>query len=721
MSPSLHHNPSTDSTQPSSVLMHQNSASSVSQNSPVTNKLADYSGTSSTTASVHNLSINDKDTYQGGPSNHNNNMGFSPASSVSNNSVAMGQLVNNSLPPFQSLVNGPHPSTFAKFSMNNPPSDFNSAGYYPQHPAVVYNRDSELEFIDQDRIHSVIEVYYSNIHNAHPFLPGRDDIRKYFTSMARTNDIVLSMQLIADGQLNEGKAYNEEQAKIIDQKVLEILNYIDSYELDLVSLQSLFLLSLVTHLCALHETSGSIRRKALKLITQLDINLMDAKDFPQLFNDILDNYIDRNDQANRSTKLLESPRFIDVDCEVIKECARKVFWELYTFDILMGLADGVTVSELTNLPTMVQYPTCPSREVFDYQSRAECTALMNKAIRLNGLILKQQSNELDSIKLKASLGNWELKLKNPTEYGLPALMNQHGVVNEGVYQANAMYLYAKIFFHRPLSFIYKPETIPQQPNCGRVISHLIKCEKEHGLDTESEKVFKVKGKNIFSTKLIETRKLMAAANDMITLLIDSHPGDIRKRSPLVICNLAYAGMVHFSVYVWIEALIKRLSEVNETNVFSQNELFITREYLQMEISLMHQMGKHWYLASKIFCYLNEVVKQFLPKLFEELKEKLPIQKPSINDQAALDDGTMAPVIICSKSPASYSSNSMEQLPSALSMRSLSTGTDVTAGDINKQDALIDNESSMSNSSTSKNIDDVLDFFGEYDFDFRLQV
>ncbi|ODQ60979.1 hypothetical protein WICANDRAFT_29552 [Wickerhamomyces anomalus NRRL Y-366-8] len=466
---------------------------------------------------------------------------------------------------------------------------------------------------------SIINNYYTRFHVAHPLLPSIDEIDNFLLLSDEPRELLAVMKLIGDGYTSSKYSKNINQVFDI---VIEINGLIEKKPRDLITLQTLILLSLVCHISALHDLSTSIRKKCMELAIHLDINNLDIERFKGDI-DINGNSLNKKGASSSAVNGLTPTGSVDelnvnfyntkrvrnLEEETLKDCARRCFWELFFLDIIIGCSDGKTVSSLTSLECFVNFPNKPDRFEFDYETRAHTSKLVDDSVRLNNIIFSNVSIGHQYTKLSASLSNWELKFSNPDFYKLPYLVDGMGRINNGVHQGILMLNYAKIFTHRPLSFLWRPD-IPKNLKCVEFLNDQLNKTDDNCQDLPSDKDL------IKSRKIIETRKTIDAANSISKTLIDTNPLDILKRTPLSACSLAFAGLVHLSSYLWYSQVIQ--SKDPNLGSFNSNELNIYEEYLKLELSGIYQISSHWYLSSKIANYLLESITKLLPDLADKL-------------------------------------------------------------------------------------------------------
>lgn len=466
----------------------------------------------------------------------------------------------------------------------------------------------------------ILNNYYSSFHQPHPLLPPRNEIGLFLSHNSCANELLFIMKIIGDGQ--NGSIYSR-NLDLIHDRLIQLVEIIKLNPVhDLVTLQVLILLSLIAHISSLHHFSRDIRQYCIHLINILKINVLDNQEKPSL--------------VQQSARLAHIPQ------EIIYDNARRAFWELYFFDVIIGSADGITLTELSKIPIEINYPNSPSPDQFDYRSRSETSKLVTQAIVMNNEIKNKLPYEASLLRLKAQLSNWEIKISDPLTFKEPELVNKDGTINEGVHQAILMFNYAKIFAHRPFSYLWKTNA-PQNPKCDD------KMLEAEDLPTQLKADAKA---------TIETIKTIDSANSILGLLMDTGAAKILERTPLFACALALASLVYTSSYIWVEAIVELGdSELIKTSRLGVNDLDIYGEYIKLSLSAIYPISKHWILSGKLANHVRSALQALRPNLYSKMKDSLPQIEISIEKMDLSNESEKITPIFDSISPNSISSTS----------------------------------------------------------------
>ena len=467
---------------------------------------------------------------------------------------------------------------------------------------------------------TIISKFYNSFYNAHPFLPPQNEIMTYLDSIPYKYDLLLAMKLIAEGETSNKFARDIETINFL---VTSLINYIRQIGKDFISLQSLLLLAMASHISSLHDLSTKIREATISLALEMKLNFIDEKNVPAVFLDVNGFLTERDhhhsangmtpsDSEARSVAdvLFEAERVSSIPREILVETMRKTFWELYYFDSISGTASGHTKSRLAVQHCLVLYPTSIPLQIFDYKSRAEACKLVNDAISLNIAIQSNKDSLPHLNHMRAALGNWEMKLANPDTYGMPYLISKNGIVNEGVFESIMLLNYARIFTHRPFSYLWRSD-----------VSKHPRCTDEEGVDDPCPPLNNKEPDNATdSRKINETRKTIDSANFLVKTLLDTDPSQTCKRTPFLACALAFSCLVHLSAYAWVESNLNVLEAEDEaTRQISASELDVYTEYIKLEIGSMLQISRHWSLSAKLITHISETLCRVSPKLFRKVQ------------------------------------------------------------------------------------------------------
>ncbi|KAG0684338.1 hypothetical protein C6P40_000018 [Pichia californica] len=578
-----------------------------------------------------------------------------------------------------------------KINDTSPDSNTNSKNSFKInfHPIFNASKDTDplnIIFDDKDLIHSldqcyissnlikdlnvdsIISSFYNFFYSSHPFLPAKEHIMQYLDNIPYKYDLLLSMKIMGEGQTSSKYARDIETINFL---VLSILRYIRQVGKDFISLQSLLLLAMISHISSLHDLSTIIREATVSLALEMKLNFIDETNIPSVFLDV-NGFLTERDDKNPNINLLNTPsdldsktqldalfntrRTIDIPHDILIETMRKTFWELYYFDSISGTASGHTKSRLATQHCLVLYPPSIPLNKFDYKSRAEACKLVNDAISLN-IAIQSNADSLPHLNhMRAALGNWEMKLSNPDTYGMPYLINKYGTVNDGVFEAIMLLNYARIFTHRPFSYLWRAD-----------VSKHPRCTDEEGVDDPCPPLDSKESQNSTDArKIIETRKTIDSANFLMKTLLDSDPAQTCKRTPFLACALAFSCLVHLSAYAWVESNLTMLDSLDEgSRQISASELDTYTEYIKLEIGSTLQISRHWSLSAKLITHISETLARVSPKLYKKVQADIlgsgiNIQNMSTNSTPINTVTSTTPTQSSSIDNSSSSTNSIKK-------------------------------------------------------------
>lgn len=471
-------------------------------------------------------------------------------------------------------------------------------------------------------IESIVSSFYNCFYRSHPFLPPRQHILPYLEAIPFKTDLLLVMKIMGEGQTTSKYARDIETVNYL---VISILKYVRQIGKDFITLQTLLLLAMISHISSLHDLSTTIREATISLAFEMKLNYIDEANVPPVFLDV-NGFLSERDEKSINAHSLNTPtdsdtkttldslfgakRVASIPHGILVDTMRRTFWELYYFDSISGTASGHTKSRLATKHCLVLYPTSVSLNVFDYKSRAEACKLVNDAISLNIAIQSHEDSLPYLNHMRAALGNWEMKLSNPDTYAMPYLINKHGDVNDGVFEAIMLLNYARIFTHRPFSYLWRAD-----------VSKHPRCTDEEGVDDPCPPLNNKESQNATdSRKIIETKKTIDSANYLMKTLLDTDPGQTCKRTPFLACALAFSCLVHLSAYAWVESNLTMLDSLDENSKqISASELDTYTEYIKLEIGSTLQISRHWSLSAKLITHISETLSRVSPKLFKKVQ------------------------------------------------------------------------------------------------------
>lgn len=439
----------------------------------------------------------------------------------------------------------------------------------------------KLDVAEQE---DILTSFYANFHGAHPFVAPRDQIYTLFEDELIRSELLHVMKVIADGMGGQ-YAHN---IPLVGDRLVQCVNIIKQNKYnDIISLQALLLISMVGHILALHNFSQNIRQYCIQRIEDLGINIIDSP-------------------VQSPLAVYRSPRLQHIPRDVLDDCGRRLFYELIFFDVITGSADGKTLTNLASIRTEINYPSFPPADIFDYKGRAEAALLVNKAIKLNLAIINRQPLDKHLKLLQISLSTMQMKMANPSAYGLPTLISRDGRVNDGVHQSIILFNYAKIFVHRPFSYLWKINA-PQVPKCMGGGDDL----RPQATALQEDQA------------AVETQKTIDAADSIIKGLMDTNAAHVLKRTPMIACALALSSLVHLSAYIWIDACLKQAPRLLELTLFSEDDLAIIADYIQLSISAIYPVTKRWALSGRLARHIRDSVAKLRPDLYAKMAAFLP--------------------------------------------------------------------------------------------------
>lgn len=486
---------------------------------------------------------------------------------------------------------------------------------------ILYSNPRHLIDVTALNQQETIKKYYLYFHPQHPVLGPPETIGAYISNAP---ELLMILKVIGDGQLTSIYA---KDVTLVQDRLLQICNMVKATPAkDVVSLQVLILALIAAHISLLHQLGRKLRECAIFIIEELGVHELDHP----------------THQARARSKVCLLPRVQHLPKAGVVDCGRRALWEVYFLDVIIGSADGKSLTKLAQLEINANYPSYPDRDVFDFRSRSEAAKLVTEAINLNLEIIAKKPFQATLARLKAELLNWEMRMADPLTFNCPGLLLKNGSVNEGVHQLILLVNYAKIFVHRPFSYLWKIEA-PQNPPCGDDVMEASDMPTQLVADARTT---------------IETRKAIEAANLMVGSLIDTNAALVLSRTPLFACALALAALVHISAYIWIETILDLEDpELVKLLGLQVDELEVYAEYIKLLLTAIYPISRHWILSGKISKHIRDSLQALRPRLYSKLKDLLPQLEVAIEQLLVDEAKVFTPPILAPMPPSLVSLSS----------------------------------------------------------------
>lgn len=460
----------------------------------------------------------------------------------------------------------------------------------------------DISLLDTD---AILAGYYELFHNAHPFLPPRDEIELYLADESMRREFLMIMKIVADGR--SSTIYSSD-LQLISDRLLQCVHEVrNNNHHDIVSIQVLLLISLVAHISSLHIFSRKLRLYCFKLVVDLDLNNLDKRPdpVPTSMNSPASSV---GSALSPRANAIISSRLSMIDPALLRDNTRRTFWEFHFLDVIVGSADGQTLSSFDSMPINIEYPSRPDPQKFYYKGRAKSAMLVTDAVKMNIAMIGKLPFKSIRSKLRTALSSFEMTLESPHMFNAPYLVGTNGTINEAVHQSILLYNYAKVFAYRPFSFLWNKST-PQTPQCGAKSLEAVDLPAQ---STQADNL-----------AMVATRKTIEAANAIANLLINTNSSQVIYRTPVFACALALSSLVHISAYVWTEGLLKKPSLLSQPLQVSQEDLDLYAEFIKLSLSALYPISTHWILSGRLAKHIRDSLKTLRPQLYGEMKEFLP--------------------------------------------------------------------------------------------------
>lgn len=446
----------------------------------------------------------------------------------------------------------------------------------------------------------ILTIHYTQSHKRHPILPRKDQIQKYLDSIDSPNELVLTLGLLAHITTNVSS-----QTDISDLKsrISHVFSVLQSAPDDIVKLQATIILIICSHLSTDNATSSALRKWLFQFL-YLKLSAYN------LSSPASEGYSSSNDSV--PIELFMSSRLNRVDRKLIREGISRVVHEAFFLEVLFSL---IASTPLTQFSLSGVVDTIPISNVpgFAYHARYR-TIKVARSILCSLLTVGsgiQFSTEFTRLEALTTTFQGFLSNNADEQSQFPPLINDLGVVDDGIHQSIVILNFAAIILHFPFSNLYQ----------NRVPSY-VECTDTSGPILGPQRLTQSKYRSTVST-----RKCIEAANHIVQIIPDIGSTNIPYRTPLYSCSLAMAMLVHMKAYHWLDQLVPNMSSSgDEEEETRKSEIGLYKEYIKLSSNALTTFSQHWILSGKLNTSLCNVMFNVLPELYEHVVETKISQK-----------------------------------------------------------------------------------------------
>ncbi|ODQ67086.1 hypothetical protein NADFUDRAFT_49529 [Nadsonia fulvescens var. elongata DSM 6958] len=559
------------------------------------------------------------------------------------------------------------------------------SSFDPLYNPTAWQPDTILTLID---VRTAIDHYYETFHQSHPFLAVQ--LGPYTRSVGTLTfvlDLVTVMDyirliIINDRPNNPKKRLTKME---LHAKGLEILTYIRTSPNDIVKIQCLLLLTLVFHLTCYDTWDNIVQRELIDLALMLNLNQVDASLSPSSPEGHTFFSIDSNTKSPSSVLVKVNPnikqiavcsssRLSIVDDATLTETCRRTFWEIFTFDVVLGSVSKLKRSKLAIAGANVAFPTMrkvaceqtPSENhcrvdssvnnsshsysslksisgsIFKpgdnlYDLRINSVKMVDESVHLlscfDKLSLSANNSENDKdklatkemlfMRLSAQISNWNLKFNSSLSSSMATIWGLDETIDYGVQLSKSILSYTGILLHQPFSHLtadegcnFKSDNGSGFPNTSRISTVAPSVVSPLRNITEHQ-------------KLRQTQHAISAANGLIQIC-DLEPAHLYKFSPINSYLLSLAFLVHLNAYLWlsesstlrsIPVLYAQVPSVTAptSSEFSrkmrkERQLYV--ESMKIAYRALHLVGQTWHIGARLKQDIRKILIKQTPELVD---------------------------------------------------------------------------------------------------------
>lgn len=450
-----------------------------------------------------------------------------------------------------------------------------------------------------------INLYYTNFHSKHPILPPKEQFFDYI-NIVKGEELLKVMQLITHIMGSPSLSLGDllPQLQYAKEAIQQAPN-------DLIKVQASLLLAIAAHLCTDNSTSIYLRtwcfdvcNKAISkysLSTPSDSGSTFEQSFPyEYFSSQRTSSLDRQLFTDLITISIHESYFLDVMFAVISRGRISSFAE-------SDMIDNIPIKDVPG---------------FAYKSRFKTIKIVKSLIVTLAALGSSINTSPEFPRLEAMLTTYQGYMSDEVDgYShFPPLVDDSGLINDGIHQANMMLNFAAILLHFPFSSLYQNK-----------LPSFVQCTDD------SAPIVSVNKSSISRQRtIVSTRHCIQAASNIIKMVTDMGSASIPGRTPLFTCSLSMAMLVHMKAYHWLT----RPNECGNTPVMDvshrKDEIGLYEAYIKLATSSLQIYGTRWILPTKLCTSLCNVMFNVLPELYESIVETEISKKRKADDDLFLE-------------------------------------------------------------------------------------
>lgn len=536
---------------------------------------------------------------------------------------------------------------------------------------------------------TIVDIYYSSFHTRHPLLPPQNKFYSYIQSVRPSktqdestmdanasdprldNELVMAMAYVSHDFALTRPPNLEQLAPYITHVFQAIQRAPD----DIIKVQAALIFLLGAHLATENLVSAALREWLFNfLYDKLSIYnystpIPDTNCFVMSAQCRKEKFLDESDTIGSSTlnipvSLFLSSRSENLDTKLVEDAIIRSVHEAFVLDVMFSLIGRTPLSRFSESGVVDTIPVV-NVNGFAYSARYRTVKVARSILQtLSTVGSGLQSSSVFS-RLEALITTFQGFLQeggnnfDPTKHHsgctendsvqFPPLVNDFGIIDDGIHQAIIVINFAAIILHFSFSNLYQ-NRIPSYVECINSSDCSIGIPQNESLNSHRATMC--------------TKKCIEAANNLVQIISDVGIQQVCERTPLFSCALSMAMLVHMKAYHWLvisinsppagilgkETVQKLTGEMpgtatwdsfrnpsshhhhhpdnggaittmsSENEATRQSEINLYESYIKMESSTLQLFSKRWVLPGKLNTSLCNVMFSVLPELYERTVE-----------------------------------------------------------------------------------------------------
>lgn len=456
-------------------------------------------------------------------------------------------------------------------------------------------------------IYEILDIYYTQFHYRHPFLPPREHIETY---IAVSPDLIAVLTLIAH-VLKSPRLMDRGD---IEYLVLDAREKINDSETDLIKLQSTVLLSNISYMCGMPSVYQQMKTWSSDICFS---GLQMCKP---------------SDTSCRGAEILRSTRTDSLDKKVYMQSLAKVAHEAFFIDASFSIISSQPFSNFVSDTACIDLVPVEDEPHFAYKTRFRTVKMVQGIVACLDSFKSGTANadfrRLEKLvamfeqMLDESMSSIESDDCSNTQDAIPKLVDADGILNEGIHQSIVTLYFSIILLHFPLSCIAAPT-----PACpGRIAQDTF----EATLPLLPRISKRTKALDAFLQYRTSSLKSLRAAKVITSLLSRLGPETNYVRAPIFSCCLVTASAIQLRGVSFMKSMLHRKD-------YEEEELEEAIRHVKLSLEVLGQYGQKWRKAKELEAVFIRAVRMELGDSIFAKKED-PMQDTTCLSACDLTNG-----------------------------------------------------------------------------------